>query len=102
MKRNKEALITELRLWEGYLEKVAYTYQRCKEPYLNLYVFQCFHPFSFKLGPKTHLAGQSFTLADVTVFPTVATLFRFGSAGGTKWGSDVRFVIACKLSLLVP
>lgn len=35
-------------------------------------------PLSFKLGPNTHLAGQSFSLADVTVFPTVATLFRFG------------------------
>ncbi|XP_003969016.1 glutathione S-transferase A-like [Takifugu rubripes] len=51
LKRNKEALITELNLWEGYLEK---------------------------LGPKSHLAGPYFTLADVTVFPTVATLFRFG------------------------
>lgn len=39
---------------------------------------------SFKLGPKAHLAGQSFTLADVTVFPTIATLFRFGSVAGTK------------------
>uniref|UniRef100_A0A3Q0SIH3 Glutathione S-transferase rho n=1 Tax=Amphilophus citrinellus TaxID=61819 RepID=A0A3Q0SIH3_AMPCI len=49
LKRNKEALITELKLWEGYLQKV-----------------------------YSHLAGPSFTLADVVVFPTVATLFRFG------------------------
>lgn len=51
LQRNKEALTTELKLWEGYLEK---------------------------LGPNSCLAGQSFSLADVTVFPTVGTLFRFG------------------------
>nr|ANW83217.1 rho-class glutathione S-transferase [Sebastes schlegelii] len=51
LKRNKEALITEVKLWEGYLQK---------------------------LGSGSHLAGPSFSLADVTVFPTVATLFRFG------------------------
>ncbi|KAG8005094.1 Glutathione S-transferase A [Nibea albiflora] len=51
LKRNKEALVTELKLWEGYLQK---------------------------LGSGSHLAGPSFSLADVTVFPTVATLFRFG------------------------
>lgn len=38
------------------------------------------HPSaSFQLGPVSHLAGPSFSLADVAVFPTVATLFRFGS-----------------------
>ncbi|XP_034401747.1 glutathione S-transferase A-like isoform X2 [Cyclopterus lumpus] len=51
LKRNREALATELKLWEGYLQK---------------------------LSSGSHLAGQSFSLADVTVFPTVATLFRFG------------------------
>ncbi|XP_068432528.1 glutathione S-transferase A-like [Clinocottus analis] len=51
LKRNKEALATELKLWEDYLHK---------------------------LGSGSHLAGESFSLADVTVFPTVATLFRFG------------------------
>ncbi|XP_041812064.1 glutathione S-transferase A-like [Chelmon rostratus] len=51
LKRNKEALATELKLWEDYLQK---------------------------LGPNSHLTGPSFSLADVTVFPTVATLFRFG------------------------
>ncbi|XP_075931439.1 glutathione S-transferase A-like [Anarhichas minor] len=51
LKRNKEALATELKLWEGYLQK---------------------------LGSGSHLAGPSFSLADVTLFPTVATLFRFG------------------------
>ncbi|CAB1442942.1 unnamed protein product [Pleuronectes platessa] len=49
LKRNKEALATELKLWEGYLQKHG-----------------------------KHLAGPSFSLADVTVFPTVATLFRMG------------------------
>ncbi|TKS88919.1 Glutathione S-transferase A [Collichthys lucidus] len=51
LNRNREALVTELKLWEGYLQK---------------------------LGSGSHLAGPSFSLVDVTVFPTVATLFRFG------------------------
>lgn len=51
LKRNKEALTSEVKLWEGYLQK---------------------------LGSGSYLAGQLFTLADVTVFPTVAYLFRFG------------------------
>ncbi|KAM3596921.1 uncharacterized protein V6R79_022898 [Siganus canaliculatus] len=49
--RNKEALATELKLWESYLQK---------------------------LGPNSCLAGPSFSLADVVVYPTVATAFRFG------------------------
>ncbi|XP_013765183.1 glutathione S-transferase A-like [Pundamilia nyererei] len=44
LKRNKEALVTELKLWESYLQK---------------------------LGSGSYLAGPSFTLADVVVFPTV-------------------------------
>ncbi|XP_026012363.1 glutathione S-transferase A-like [Astatotilapia calliptera] len=51
LNRNKEALTTELKLWEGYLQK---------------------------LGSGSHVAGPSFTLADVVIFPTVAYLFRFG------------------------
>ncbi|XP_061596987.1 glutathione S-transferase A-like [Cololabis saira] len=51
LKRNKETLTTELQLWESYLQK---------------------------LGSASHLAGSSFSLADVLVFPTVANLFRFG------------------------
>uniref|UniRef100_A0A3P8RIY1 Glutathione S-transferase rho n=1 Tax=Amphiprion percula TaxID=161767 RepID=A0A3P8RIY1_AMPPE len=51
VKRNKEALETELKLWEGYLQK---------------------------LGAGSYLAGPSFTLADVVVFPTVGILFGFG------------------------
>ncbi|KAK2830162.1 hypothetical protein Q5P01_018093 [Channa striata] len=51
LKRNREALATELQLWEGYLQK---------------------------LGLGTYLAGPFFSLADVTVFPTIATAFRFG------------------------
>ncbi|XP_041867832.1 glutathione S-transferase A-like [Melanotaenia boesemani] len=50
-KRNKEALTTEIQRWEGYLQK---------------------------LGSGSYLAGPSFSLADVVVFPTVAILFRFG------------------------
>ncbi|XP_039876770.1 glutathione S-transferase A-like [Simochromis diagramma] len=51
LKRNKEALVTELKLWESYLQK---------------------------LGSGSYLAGPSFTLADVVVFPTVGALFGFG------------------------
>ncbi|KAM9823733.1 glutathione S-transferase A-like [Neosynchiropus ocellatus] len=48
VKRNREALTAELKLWEGYLEKC-----------------QC-------------LAGTTFSLADVTTFPSLAYVFRFG------------------------
>ncbi|KAM4549784.1 glutathione S-transferase A-like [Fundulus diaphanus] len=51
LKRNEEALVAELNLWEGYLEK---------------------------LGSGSYLAGKSVSMTDVVVFPTVATLFRFG------------------------
>ncbi|XP_061596988.1 glutathione S-transferase A-like [Cololabis saira] len=51
LKRNKETLTTELQLWESYLQK---------------------------LDSASHLAGSSFSLADVMVFPTVAILFIFG------------------------
>uniref|UniRef100_A0A3B3C0Q1 Glutathione S-transferase rho n=1 Tax=Oryzias melastigma TaxID=30732 RepID=A0A3B3C0Q1_ORYME len=54
LSRNKEALKTELSLWEGYLQK----------------------------SPGSFLAGSSFSLADVVVFPTVAYLFRFGLSAG--------------------
>ncbi|CAN9503805.1 unnamed protein product [Ophioblennius macclurei] len=50
MKRHREALTTELKLWEGYLENVA---------------------------EGSYLAGD-FSLADVTVFPNVAYAFTFG------------------------
>ncbi|XP_041812067.1 glutathione S-transferase A-like [Chelmon rostratus] len=49
VKRNKEALTNELKLWEGYLAKA-----------------------------PCCLAGKNFTLADVSMFPGVAFLFRFG------------------------
>ncbi|XP_036000839.1 glutathione S-transferase A isoform X2 [Fundulus heteroclitus] len=51
LKRHKDALTSELKLWEEYLHN---------------------------LGSGSNLAGKSFTLADVVIFPTVATLFRFG------------------------
>ncbi|TNM93311.1 hypothetical protein fugu_018713 [Takifugu bimaculatus] len=54
VKRNREALTTELRLWEGYLQKVA---------------------------AGSYLAG-SFSMADVVVFPNVAYAFRFGLSVG--------------------
>ncbi|XP_026156340.1 glutathione S-transferase rho [Mastacembelus armatus] len=50
LKRNTEALTTEIKLWEGYLQKT----------------------------PGSFLAGKSFTLADVTVYPGIAFAFRFG------------------------
>ncbi|XP_029701288.1 glutathione S-transferase rho isoform X3 [Takifugu rubripes] len=54
VKRNREALTTELRLWEGYLQKVA---------------------------AGSYLAG-SFSMADVVIFPNVAYAFRFGLSVG--------------------
>lgn len=49
VKRNKDGLASELKLWEGYLEKSG--------------------PF---------MAGEHFSMADVTIFPSVANLFRYG------------------------
>ncbi|KAL6100043.1 uncharacterized protein ACO6RY_01734 [Pungitius sinensis] len=49
VKRNREALTAEVKLWEGYLSK----------------------------GPGPFLAGKTFSLADVTVYPSIAYLFRF-------------------------
>ncbi|XP_057684571.1 glutathione S-transferase A-like [Corythoichthys intestinalis] len=49
LKRNCQALAAELQLWEGYLQKAG-----------------------------SYLAGPSFSMADVIVFPTIANLFRFG------------------------
>ncbi|KAJ0054842.1 hypothetical protein NL108_006274, partial [Boleophthalmus pectinirostris] len=51
LRKRKDELATELKLWEGYLEK---------------------------LGSGSFLAGQQFSLADVTVFPAVANLIRYG------------------------
>ncbi|XP_029299466.1 glutathione S-transferase A-like [Cottoperca gobio] len=50
VKRNREALTAEIKLWEGYLEKAS--------------------------GP--FVAGKNFSLADVMFFPSVAYLYRFG------------------------
>ncbi|RVE66404.1 hypothetical protein OJAV_G00106920 [Oryzias javanicus] len=55
LKRNKESLAAELGLWEGYLSKQ---------------------------GSGPFLAGKTFSLADVVVFPTVALLYRFGLSAG--------------------
>ncbi|XP_030003674.1 glutathione S-transferase A-like [Sphaeramia orbicularis] len=52
--RNKEALATELKLWESYLQKVS---------------------------AGSYLAG-AFSLADVIVFPNIAFAFRFGLSVG--------------------
>ncbi|XP_034401746.1 glutathione S-transferase A-like isoform X1 [Cyclopterus lumpus] len=84
LKRNREALATELKLWEGYLQKVVHV----QHAHTNMHACTPTHTCarsnialfftSFQLSSGSHLAGQSFSLADVTVFPTVATLFRFG------------------------
>ncbi|XP_053189898.1 glutathione S-transferase A-like [Scomber japonicus] len=50
VKRNREALTAEVKLWEGYLQKLS--------------------------GP--YLAGKSFSLADVAMHPSIAYIFRFG------------------------
>ncbi|KAK5605731.1 hypothetical protein CRENBAI_006954 [Crenichthys baileyi] len=49
VKRNRDDLKTEVKLWEGYLQ-----------------------------GTGPYLAGKNFSLADVIVFPVIAFLFRFG------------------------
>ncbi|XP_051811649.1 glutathione S-transferase A isoform X2 [Acanthochromis polyacanthus] len=49
VQRIKEALTTELKLWEGYLNKT-----------------------------DCCLAGKEFTLADVAFYPVIAVIFRFG------------------------
>ncbi|XP_052325104.1 glutathione S-transferase rho isoform X8 [Oncorhynchus keta] len=51
IKRNKENLATEIKLWEGYFQKV-------------------------EVG--SYLSGKAFSLADVIVFPVIAYAFRFG------------------------
>ncbi|XP_012686926.2 glutathione S-transferase A-like [Clupea harengus] len=51
IKRNKETLTAELKIWEEYLEK---------------------------MEPGSYLAGRSFSLVDVLVFPVVAYAVRFG------------------------
>ncbi|XP_035284898.1 glutathione S-transferase rho isoform X1 [Anguilla rostrata] len=51
VQRNKEALTTELKLWEQCLQQV---------------------------GEGSFLAGKSFSLADVIVFPVIAYAVRFG------------------------
>uniref|UniRef100_A0A8C1MP71 GST C-terminal domain-containing protein n=1 Tax=Cyprinus carpio TaxID=7962 RepID=A0A8C1MP71_CYPCA len=45
LKRNKESLVAELKLWDGYWEK---------------------------MGKGSYLAGKSFTMADVVCFPIIA------------------------------
>lgn len=50
IKRNKEALSAEVKLWEGYLQKTSGGF----------------------------LAGKNFSLADVIVFPAIAYLYHFG------------------------
>ncbi|KAM9340392.1 glutathione S-transferase A-like [Symphorus nematophorus] len=54
VKRNREALAAELKLWEDYLQKVA---------------------------AGSYLAG-AFSLADVIIFPNIAYAFRFGLSVG--------------------
>ncbi|XP_055076932.2 glutathione S-transferase A [Misgurnus anguillicaudatus] len=51
LKRKKEDLISELKLWNGYLEK---------------------------MGKGSYLAGKNFTMADVVCFPVIAFFPRLG------------------------
>ncbi|XP_056597871.1 glutathione S-transferase rho [Triplophysa dalaica] len=51
LNRNKENFITELKLWDGYLEK---------------------------MGKGSYLAGKNFTMADVVCFPIIGFLQRLG------------------------
>lgn len=78
MKRNRDALAAELKLWEGYLQKVAY------EQHTHTHTETCtltgaFHSFvsCTKVAAGSYLAG-AFSMADVIVFPNIAYAFRFG------------------------
>ncbi|MBN3314642.1 GSTA transferase, partial [Atractosteus spatula] len=51
LKRNREALAAELRIWEGYFQK---------------------------MDSGSYVAGKNFTMADVMFFPQIAFVFRFG------------------------
>ncbi|XP_076005852.1 glutathione S-transferase A-like [Genypterus blacodes] len=76
LKRNWEVLDTELQLWEGQTIKPAKVSQinHANSPEVSLSLFRWAH-FSY-------LAGSFFSLANVLVFPTVASLFRFGLPAG--------------------
>ncbi|XP_038580562.1 glutathione S-transferase A-like [Micropterus salmoides] len=50
VKRNRDVLSAEVKLWEGYLQKASGSF----------------------------FAGKNFSLADVTVYPSIAYLFHFG------------------------
>ncbi|CAJ1083763.1 glutathione S-transferase A-like [Xyrichtys novacula] len=58
VKRNREMLSAELKLWEGYLTKGCESSKDC-----------------------CYLAGKDFSLADAVVFPSIAYVFRFGLCG---------------------
>lgn len=75
VKRNKEALATELKLWEGYLQKVT-VYSAHTHTLACSIVALLATIFLSQVGP--HMAGPSFSLADAAIFPTVGTLFRYG------------------------
>ncbi|XP_036949432.1 glutathione S-transferase A-like isoform X1 [Acanthopagrus latus] len=77
LKRNKEALVTELKLWEGYLHKVEH------EQHTHTHAHQCFFYLisAIKVAAGSYLAG-AFSLADVIVFPNTAYAFRFGLSAG--------------------
>ncbi|XP_043920580.1 glutathione S-transferase A-like [Protopterus annectens] len=51
LQRLKDGLTTELKIWEGYAEK---------------------------MGAESFVAGKNFTVADAVIFPVVAILFRLG------------------------
>ncbi|XP_006635637.1 glutathione S-transferase rho [Lepisosteus oculatus] len=51
LKRNREALAAELRIWEGYFQK---------------------------MDSGSYVAGKNFTMADVMFIPQIAFVFRFG------------------------
>lgn len=56
LKRNKEALATELRLWEGYLQKVVHSHQRYDLTAPSL--VNIFHPFLSSWAPTLTFRGS--------------------------------------------
>lgn len=77
VRRHREALVTELKLWEGYLQKVSNTHTHKAIKRCTLAGSFYSSVLCIKVAPGSYLAG-AFSMADVIVFPNIAYAFRFG------------------------
>lgn len=101
LKRNKEALVTELKLWEGYLGKVAHAYQGYREPYR---IWMCFNlsGLIFQAGPESsscrtilHAGWCDRVSNHRNTFPIWVSC-----RNKMRCRCNVLFGIACRMSLL--